>query len=148
MTRGSTQPRQPLQAMAGKLKNLVRHAEMLHRVRGKVDTVLADTVGASVRLANVDRGTLVVMARSPAWATRIRYASPEILAQISRLPGMAGVGSIRVCIEQPEHSPPAAYRARPTVSPKSGATIAATAASLPEGDPLRAALLRLAARAR
>ncbi len=54
------------------------------------------------KLASLRDGCLVLLADTPAWATRLRYATPQILQQLSLCQEFASVRSIRVRVVRPD----------------------------------------------
>lgn len=62
-----------------KLGKLAAHAGRLAELDTSLNRVMAPTLAAQVRLANVRDGKLVFLAMSPAWAARLRYAQAGIL---------------------------------------------------------------------
>jgi len=99
-------------------------------------------------VANLRSGLVVVLAESPAWATRLRQLSPEILAILQQC-GHGRLLHVRV-ISRPGNQPvrasrvPARVKHERCISPESSSLITRAAAGI-EDDGLRAALLKLAA---
>lgn len=87
--------------------------------------------------ARLDGDTLVVLADSAAWATRLRYALPSILAR-------HGARKCRVRVMPLEQRRPKTVRKRPQLPPEAARLLAQTAESTEDPD-LAAVLRRLAA---
>ena len=65
----------------GDLANIVRRARDMDDLASALVRALPADEGASILAANVrDDGELVVLCRSPAWASRLRFAADTLLA--------------------------------------------------------------------
>lgn len=65
----------------GDLANIVRRAQDMGDLTGALVRALPPEEGASILAANVrDDGELVVMCRSSAWASRLRFSADALLA--------------------------------------------------------------------
>jgi hypothetical protein len=65
----------------GDLANIVRRARDMGELASALARALPAEEGASILAANVrDDGELVILCRSSAWASRLRFASDAILA--------------------------------------------------------------------
>jgi hypothetical protein len=65
----------------GDLANIVRRARDMDDLASALVRALPADEGASILAANVrDDGELVVLCRSPAWASRLRFAADAMLA--------------------------------------------------------------------
>lgn len=65
----------------GDLANIVRRARDMGELAAALARVLPPDEGASIIAANVrDDGELVVLCRSSAWASRLRFAADAMLA--------------------------------------------------------------------
>lgn len=95
------------------------------------------------RLANLREAVLVLETESPAWAARLRYATPEMVRRLAA-GDFPPIDEIRIRV-RPQHAPADAAR-RATLSPGSAAHLREAAATLDDA-PLAAALRRLADRA-
>lgn len=125
------------------LHALTTRARQLERLDGEVRRLLPE-LGGHCRVANVRRGTLVLQADSPAWASRLRYQTRSLLGQLQHR-GYANLNAVQVRIAPAtaERRPPP-RRAR--LSNASGELLRQTAEDL-DNPALRAALRRLARRA-
>lgn len=90
--------------------------------------------------ARLDGDTLVVLADSAAWATRLRYAVPRIMVQF-------GARNLRVRVMPLDSRPRKKVRDRPRMPPEAALMLAQTAEST-EDPALAAVLRRLAAHGR
>ena len=65
----------------GDLASIVRHAQDMSALAGALAAVLSPEEGASILAANVrDDGELVVLCRSSAWASRLRFSADVLIA--------------------------------------------------------------------
>ncbi|MCB1745860.1 MAG: DUF721 domain-containing protein [Gammaproteobacteria bacterium] len=131
----------------GHLKQLTARAARVAELEKELQSLLPPALAAQVRLATIENGSLVLFAASPAWAAKLRYATPQLLAALPRRAEFAEVRSIRVRVEPRESTAPGERRPeRAHMSAAAGRDIRAQAESL-DDDNLRAALRRLARRA-
>jgi hypothetical protein len=64
----------------GDLASIVRRAQDMGQLASALAAALAPEEGASILAANVrDDGELVVLCRSPAWASRLRFSADALL---------------------------------------------------------------------
>ena len=130
-------------ARFGHLKQLTAQAQRLGTLDLLAKEVLPPGLQQHVRLAAIRDGCLVFHADSGAWATQLRYRTPEILARLPQQPEFDGVRSIRVrpCAEIPAQQL-APNRMRP-LSPAVATAIKSQAESI-DDERLRQALQRIA----
>ena len=65
----------------GDLASLVRRAQDMGELASALVQALPPDEGASILAANIrDDGELVVLCRSPAWASRLRFAADTLIA--------------------------------------------------------------------
>lgn len=87
----STQrPSNPFQALAESndtsgLSGLARKAQLLAQIGQIVDAILPLEIRPHVQVANVRDQTLILMADSPAWNTKVRFLSHTLLTELNRL---------------------------------------------------------------
>jgi predicted nucleic acid-binding Zn ribbon protein len=74
--------------------------EVLEIVFTRWGEVVSGDLGAHLRPLRVDRSVLVVAADHPAWATRARLESSDIVARIHAL-GESPIQRLEVVIERP-----------------------------------------------
>jgi hypothetical protein len=135
---------QVISASGGTLTALVDHAKRL----SELDRALAPLLGAELachcRVADFRGGRLVVMADSAAWATRLRYHTPQIRGRLAEA-GMT-VNDLRFIVRPVTASVagPDRRRAPPSLSPDAAHTLESGADAISDG-PLSDALRRLAA---
>jgi hypothetical protein len=135
-----------LESRSGRLTPLLERVRLLQRVENLLRKTLGADVGAHCRAGGLTGGRLVLLADSPVWATRIRYAVPALLERLGEEGGIP-VREIQVRVGR-------AGKARETVSRRARPLGEETARNLREtaeavGDEgLRSALLRLARRRR
>ncbi len=119
---------------AGLLQLARAHSRTTEQVRALLPTELAPHLVA----ASVEGRRLVLLAASPAWASRLRYARSAVTA------GMAEVDEIKVRVTPPSLSAAAAAPARRAIaiSESSARLICEIAQSIADPD-LRLAVLKL-----
>jgi len=126
------------------LLRLIQRAQQLQQTTRTVRNQLPDALATHCHPGNVDNDTLFIHVNSPAWATRLRYFSPELLKRLKKQPATRNIRHIRIGIEP---APPprrrSTERPRHRLSPESAALLlqSASTASTPR---LRNALERLA----
>ena len=124
------------------LSQLRNHIQKLNSLQAKLDDYLDPPLNEHVIIADYRQKTLVFHAHSAAWATKLRYRTPELLRLFrDDLPGLR---SIRV------KNPPVETTVRKTrsaarPSPATVDTIRQVADRLTD-PPLRSVLLRIADR--
>lgn len=79
------------------LASLQRQAERLRALERTLGDRLGEHFQQNARVAALrEDGALVLITRSPVWATRLRYMVPEILAWARGIPALAEVRAIEV----------------------------------------------------
>jgi hypothetical protein len=86
------------------LSGVIRRGRQLHGLGVLLGEILGPDLAAHCQLANIRGNTLVISASSTAWATRVRYQSPQLLQKIRCEERLRGVDSIHVRITPPEQS--------------------------------------------
>lgn len=104
---------------------------------------LPPALAGHVRLANVDRGTVVVVVPSPAWKARLRMDTALLLAAAHT----AGIEAYAVNLKVVPPSAPSPERRGAPLSAVARATLETAAQSVADPE-LKAQLLRLAASGR
>ncbi len=132
---------QVLSAPTGRLGAITSHARRLTELDALVRLCLGDELAAHCRVADLRSGRLVLAADTPAWATRLRYHTPEIRQKLAAA-GLT-VAECRVVVAPPpprdaEPGPP------PGMSASGASALHATAENI--RDPALAAALRRLAR--
>jgi hypothetical protein len=129
------------------LKALLRHAHELLRLEDDIGALLAPSIRPHCRAAGYRDGQLILMTDSPAWATRLRYQVPALLAGLRRRAPALGLREILVKVSPFTQPVEAATAPGPAMSAGSAALLQDVANGI--GDPrIRAAMLRLAGRQR
>lgn len=128
------------------LPRLLQQAQRLQEFTQTLVGTLPPSVGEHCRVGNIAGDTVVLVTDSPAWSTRLRFHTPEILAHFRKRHGLE-LRSVRIRVHSPEtlQGAPHPVSRRPILSPHSAAIIKQAALGI--DDPgLRRALLRLAHR--
>ena len=128
----------------GTVPDLIAHARQLQSLSTALRRCLPADAAPHVQVVRWSDGQVTVQADSTAWATRLRYLSPQLLRQLQQLPEFTAAHRIAVNIA-PIATPAAAIPQPFYLSPASARIIDANAETI--ADPqLRAALKRLARR--
>jgi hypothetical protein len=138
-----------LDGAGGPLCDVLSRAHHLCALEAALARCLGQPLADHVRVASVEQDTLVLQADSPAWATRLRYAEPDLLRLFRRVEGASQVRRLRVRVDTAggdtrERRTP---RGAPVISPGTAALLRDTADHVGD-EGLRRALLRLASRSR
>ena len=125
---------------SGKLSQLCDHIQKLGSLQTKLRDYLGPPLSEHVIIADYRQKTLVFHADSAAWATKLRYRTPEILRLFKD--DLPGLRTIRI------KNPPVETTVQKTrrasgASPGTVDTIRQVAARITD-PPLRAVLLRIA----
>ncbi len=127
------------------ISRLIQHARRLQRVASTIKELLPPALAAHCQPGNIANDTLTIYLDSSAWATKIRYFSPQLLAHLGKSPQTSQVKQIRIVVHpllfQRPPVIPTSYRR--TLSPASAALLR-EAAIATESPRLSAALHRLA----
>jgi hypothetical protein len=127
----------------GELAALVARAQWLDAADQRFRRHLPPALAGQVRLANVDRGTVVVVVPSPAWKARLRMDTALLLAAATA----AGLEARALTLKVVPPIAPLPERPGAPLSAAARATLEAAAQSVADPD-LKAQLLRLAASGR
>lgn len=130
-------------ARFGHLKQLTAQAQRLATLDRLATEILPPGLRQHARLAAIRDGCLVFHADSAAWATQLRYRTPEILARLPQQPEFDGVRSIRVRPRAQAQTPQPAPSRLQALSPAAATAIKSQADSIVD-ERLRAALYRIA----
>lgn len=87
----------------GPLKALVERARDLRALQAVLATRLGSDFSRYCQVAGLrEDGTLVLVAGSPAWATRFRYLAPDLVtwARESRIPELQGMRAVHVSVSR------------------------------------------------
>lgn len=130
----------------GTLGLLAEHCARLERLSALVAQRLPEPLNRHCRVGNIADGALILYSTGPGWTTRLRFHTPDLLQELRRHPGLAGLREIRVRQAPPE-PPPASRPLHVPRLPAAAAThLEAAAAALTSVPALQAALRRLATR--
>ena len=133
-----------------KLNNLISRAEKLQRLDQRFKQLLPPILAPQVTVANYSAGKVVLQVTHSAWATRLKFLTPEILARCQQEVGLRSISTLEVIIRPTVHKPKMSgglkgkREARKSSTAKEALTNAAQDISDPE---LSAALKNLAASA-
>lgn len=86
------------------LGGLLRRASLLAMLQNRLAASLHPDVAANMRVANVRDGRLVLLAASPAWASRLRMQSRQLLDLLHEA-GLAEVDRVEVRVVPPSEWP-------------------------------------------
>jgi len=121
------------------LKALADEASAQQALLGELRQQLPDALAKHCSAARLRDGRLVVSMDSPVWATRLRFASPQLLGSLrQRHPTLKAI-EVKVAIARLNPARPRSKARRSTV----GARIIHECALETSEAPLREALLRL-----
>jgi hypothetical protein len=90
--------------MAGNasLSLLLRQAQELRGLEKILNARVGDTFTQNCKVAAYrDDGILLLIARSPVWATRLRYLVPDLLVWAKGVPEFGNIKGIHVQVERP-----------------------------------------------
>ena len=86
------------------LGGLLRRASLLAQLENRIAGALHADLAEHMRVANVRDGRLVLLASSPAWATRLRMHSRQVL-DILHAAGLTEVDRVEVRVVPPSEWP-------------------------------------------
>jgi hypothetical protein len=131
-----------LQPHGEPLNALLGQVQRLRRLTGVLRRALPEPLAAHCVAANLDGDTLVVGCDSSAWAAKLRYHLPTLLARLQDLPETPALSHIRIRVQPLREPPRRAAPRRARLSVHNAELLAAMADGT--ADPaLKAALLRL-----
>lgn len=76
--------------------NILRRGQYLQRLNQLLSRVLDTESRLHCRIGNVRDGLLILYTDSTAWATRLRYQAPALLAQLQQQKGLEGLQKIEL----------------------------------------------------
>jgi hypothetical protein len=97
------------------LGGLLQHAARLTQLQQRLTAALDPALAAHFQVANLKQNRLVLLASSPAWATRLRMQAADVLA-ILRRSGLPELIEVEVRVA-PLTAPPAPQPGRKALSP-------------------------------
>ena len=77
------------------LNQLVQQAQFLEEIESLVNTVLEPEFRTNIRVASLKDNCLVLIVNNATWATRIRFATPQLLVNLNQIPELKEIKSIR-----------------------------------------------------
>ena len=132
----------------GALQPLLRRAVEMQADESRLRALLDTEVSEQVDALYVRDDTLVVVVRSPAWATRLRFQSRVLASRLAGDAGLPAIRRVRVVVGHRDAPPPTRGEPRPSPPTAEAAhDLHRSAAALAADDPIRLALERIAARA-
>lgn len=141
---------QPLRRYLGSgdaLARLQDHANRLRRLQSALDDALAPPLASQCRVANLKEGVLVVFAQSGAAAVRLRQMAPTVIGLLNQAGQPIHTLKVKVLVSEPA-APRGSMAADRSLSRSARDHLEHFAAVLPPESDLRAAIERLARRAR
>ena len=126
---------------------LMETAHRLLQLERRVAGALEPELRRHCRVAGLRGDELMLLASSPAWATRLRYAAPALIERLRDSGVVPRIRNIQVRVQMESGPQPGPRHPPARLSRASGELIEATALGLGPGT-LREALLRLARRAK
>ena len=123
------------------LRRIRHHIEKLEKLQTELRKGLNSPINQHLTVANCQRGTLVLHTDSAAWAAKLRFKTPEILAVVKNAPELAEIHAVRIKIK-PVEPPAPVQRTIPRLSPANAKLLRQTAANVSSGA-LRSALQSL-----
>lgn len=123
------------------LRRIRHHIEKLGKLQTELRKRLNSPINQHVTVANYQRGTLVLHADSAAWAAKLRFKTPEILAVAKNAPELTEIHAVRIKIK-PVEPPAPVQRTLPRLSPANAKLLRQTAANV-SSVALRSALQAL-----
>jgi hypothetical protein len=143
-----TKPRS-LQLLLGTdtaIVRLLEHVQLLQSLDKRLHACLDTAAAGHAQVADLNSDRLIIHASSAAWATRLRYLTPQLLRCLRTSPSLTNLNHIEVKVSPPTQ-PPTQVALPAALSADSAAILDSTADAI--SDPaLRAVLRRLARRGR
>jgi hypothetical protein len=81
------------------LAQILAKAYFLQRVERLFKTLLQGELALHCRIANVKDQQLIIEVDSSAWATRLRYLCPSLVAPLRVLPGLEDLQEVRCYVK-------------------------------------------------
>lgn len=138
------------QLLANRLTPLGRLMAASHRLRAAdnaLGEVLGDPLKSHVSVAAVSGETVTLVATSPAWSSRVRYLTPQILDHLRERLENPQLARVQIVTRPTESSVAPPPRPRPRLSRRSAALIESVARASSDSPALASALMRLAGKA-
>lgn len=129
------------------LRQLFRDAAENRSQNERIRQLIDEPLRAHVRFALLKNDTVILIADSSAWASKLRYQVAAIQQRMESSPGMDGVRNIRVKVAAAEATTQIPTRRAKALSASTAEGVRSQAESI-EDPLLRAAVLKLAAHRR
>lgn len=82
------------------LQQIIKKSELLQQLDHKVKNLITDqTLRTHCQVANLRDGVLVIATDNANWATRLRYLTGNLLAELRKQPEFAGIASIKCYVK-------------------------------------------------
>lgn len=104
--------KQILNSQNSGLQELLQHTQQLSALNKHLSHLLPLPLSLHCTAAGVEQQTLILMVDSPAWATRLRLQSPNLIKALQDFQ----IKSVAVKIQPLQRTPEAAPRVRPKMS--------------------------------
>lgn len=146
----SKEQKKPLQAppigdliagQRGQIQTIYQHALKLIELQKKLKSALPSPLNDNVTVASLNKQTLTVHTSSAAWAARLRFKTPDMLAALKREKIEPPVKTIRIKVHPPDASRPKSVE-KLSLSPETSQLLREVADSISDPE-LRESLLRL-----
>ena len=140
-----TKPRNIAGCLEGSNDNLqkaLQRAKQLNRLNKAIKTLLPVELGEHCRVANLRSHTLIIQVDNNAWATRLRYHTPQLLKAVHAQLALNQITDIRINIKPVARE--IVRQGRQIHLSRHSAEVIENTAQTTSDPQLRAALLRLA----
>lgn len=111
-----------------------------------LEEILEEPLKGRVSVARASGETVTLVADSPAWSSRVRYLTPQILDHLRSRLENPRLDRVQIVTRPTDHAPEPPPKSRPRLSERSAALIESVARAS-DNPALASALLRLARRA-
>ncbi len=125
------------------LSSMVTRGHELARIQRELARLLPPELEGRWGVANLRDGELVLYTGSPAWATRLRFLSQDLMRRLGERESLPQIRRIRVRVCMPLAREQEVRQRKPSLSRRSAGLLEEVAADL-DHEGLRSALRRLA----
>jgi hypothetical protein len=123
-------------------EGVMQRGQFLHRLNRLLASLLDHDAKLHCQVGNIRDGVLIIYVDSSAWASRMHYQSPALLAQLQQRKGLAALQQIEIRVMPRQQKEK--HHQRATLSLEAASCLRLCADSIADAD-LRQALQRLAA---
>lgn len=134
-----TSVKQILNSHTPELQGLLQHSRQINKLNIQLHQLLPAPLSQHCTVARVGQQTLTILVDSPAWATRLRLQSLNLIRAFADLQ----IKSVTVKIQQPHYTPENTPKARPIMSQETS-NLLSHMAEATRDQKLKLALQRLA----